>query len=204
MVAIKSKNSNYSAYCYVPKIRQAATIWIMSHLLFRCRLGLFFYPRSQIIGLTLNNAPSRFTSCLQYCCLCFLSCIFILSLLFQQSEDFFGLRRLYVILGSCLFYKVGVFFTFSYSWGILKGLTKNSMSQPILPSFFLFISIVYIDLYFIWPQEEKRLLSQTYFINVHTRNIFKKLSKSVNRKLSASHTHAPLWLYPINISHLEV
>lgn len=23
-----------------------------------------------------------------------------------QSEDFFGLRRLYVILGSCLFYKV--------------------------------------------------------------------------------------------------
>lgn len=27
---------------------------------------------------------------------------------FQQSEDFYGMRRLYVILGSCLFYKVSV------------------------------------------------------------------------------------------------
>lgn len=35
----------------------------------------------------------------------YFSCLFLFLI---QSEDFFGLRRLYVILGSCLFYKVGI------------------------------------------------------------------------------------------------
>ena len=74
----------------------------MSHLLFKDKLSLFFYIHSQIIGQTLSLL-SLFS---------FLHFFIFISLLFQQSEDFFGLRRLYVILGSCLFYKVGVFFIF--------------------------------------------------------------------------------------------
>uniref|UniRef100_A0A3Q3JRM4 Protein inturned n=1 Tax=Monopterus albus TaxID=43700 RepID=A0A3Q3JRM4_MONAL len=51
-------------------------------------------------------SPGAYIHSLQHLCLCLLSSIFIsFFFLILQSEDFFGLRRLYVILGSCLFYK---------------------------------------------------------------------------------------------------
>lgn len=70
-------------------------------------LQFLLFLQKQFVSSFTSSSTFKICTLLFYCCLNLIPLMSV-SLLFLQSEDFFGLRRLYVILGSSLFYKVNL------------------------------------------------------------------------------------------------